>query len=262
MPNKLLNKFVELVREIKKELVWLLGQKNEKIIIFDHLPKCGGTSLSHYLEDNYPYHKTFSINGHSPKLQLGSIAKFKSYSEPKRLSFSLVKGHGADQLFDYCSPDSFKVTVLREPIDRIISHYYYVKRQPSHYLYHDVMSKNMSLFDYVDSGLSIELRNYYTTHFCKLPANEVTLLGEEAVEIALRNISLNYNLVGFVDNLDNFMNKLSELCDLKPSLKLNKANVTSNRKKVEEIDQATLSKIAEVNNLDILLYQKLKLKFL
>ena len=83
-----------------------------KKILFDHLPKCGGTSLNKYLEVNYPSQKIFSINGLNPRV---SIDEFKKLPISKRYEYDLVKGHAGNQLLDYVHPGCLKVTVLREP---------------------------------------------------------------------------------------------------------------------------------------------------
>jgi len=49
--------------------------------------------------------------------------------------------------------------MLRNPIDWIISHYYYVRRIPRHYLYNRVVSQNMNLEEYVMSGILSEINN-------------------------------------------------------------------------------------------------------
>ena len=60
-----------------------------------------------------------------------------------------------DQPFTY-------ITMLRDPADRIISHYYFVLRKAGHYLYKEVTSRNMTLRDDVVSGISSELDNGQT----------------------------------------------------------------------------------------------------
>ena len=57
------------------------------------------------------------------------------------------------------SGETTYITVLRDPVDRIASHYYYAKRYPTHYLHKEITGRNMSLQDYASARLSDELDN-------------------------------------------------------------------------------------------------------
>ena len=111
----------KIKQEIKREIFSYFSKENPNKILFDHLPKCGGSSLNKYLEMHYPRRRTFSIDGYHPEV---SVEKFKNLSKKNRHGYDLVKGHLAHELLDYVHPECLKVTVLREPVDRIISHYY------------------------------------------------------------------------------------------------------------------------------------------
>mgnify|MGYP005851490531 CR=1 FL=1 len=78
----------------------------------------------------------------------------------RRESISLLMGHfpfGAHAMLG--SDDARYLTMFRDPVERVISHYYYVRRHPSHYLHSEVIGKSMSLQDYVQSNLTTELDN-------------------------------------------------------------------------------------------------------
>jgi hypothetical protein len=51
------------------------------------------------------------------------------------------------------------LTMLRDPVERIIAHYYFVLSAPTHYLYNRVTSANWSLHDYIANQTTIELDN-------------------------------------------------------------------------------------------------------
>ena len=109
-----------------------MSKNKPKKVFFDHVPKCGGTSVTDYLQDHYLRRKTFSVKTHDAS---ASIESFKTKSQETRYKYDFVKGHNAHKLIDHVNPECIKVTVLREPLDRIISHYYYAKRVPAHYLF-------------------------------------------------------------------------------------------------------------------------------
>ena len=49
-----------------------------------------------------------------------------------RHKYDLIAGIQAQQLIDYAHPECLKISILREPVDRIISHYYFVCQATAH----------------------------------------------------------------------------------------------------------------------------------
>jgi len=239
---------------LRKELLCFLSTEKPRKVLFDHLPKCGGASLNRYLGTHYPRRKTFSLDGQNPSL---SVNKFKSLSERDRYGYDLIKGHLAHELLDYIYPECLKVTVLREPLDRIISHYYYAKRTPSHYLYSKIHQSGMGLEEYATSNLSDELRNWYTTHFSGLSLDDVERRPEESIAKALEVILKRYDIVGFVDNFSSFLETLRSQAKLRDAYK-ERVNVTQEREKLSHIEESVMNKIREVNKIDIVLYREVR----
>ena len=242
-------------QEIQKESVYLLGTGRPAGILFDHLPKCGGSSLNTYLEAHYPMRKTFSINGLNPR---ASVEQFRRLPQSRRYGYDLVNGHLANALLDYVHPDCLKITMLREPVDRIISHYYYVRRTASHYLHEKVTANTMGLADYAASDLSEELRNWYTTHFSGLTAAEAEQDPETAVNMALDVVLNHFDLVGFVDTFSSFTDALRARAGLRHAYRGQKVNLTPGRAGIRDVPEAALEAIRQVNQLDIMLYDQIK----
>jgi hypothetical protein len=184
----------------------LLASKTRKIL-FDHLPKCGGTSLKVYLRAQYPSKKVFSIDGLNPT---ASLDKFKKLSRNKRHGYDLVEGHCANDLLGYVHPNSLKITMLRDPVERIISHFFYVKRTPKHYLHSIVVSSAMDLEQFVTSGISAELSNWYTSHFSLMSAEEVERQPDRAVAKAFDFVSTQYDIIGFLNDYSGFVRQVAE----------------------------------------------------
>jgi hypothetical protein len=135
------------------------GTIDYKSLIFLHIPKAAGTSLHRIIGRQYPQPSIFSIDGADV---YGSIEEFKGLSESQRARIACLKGHMPFGLHRYLPQPCAYITFLRDPIDRIVSHYYFVLRTPSHYLYEQVTSQRMTLDDYVRSGISGELSNGQT----------------------------------------------------------------------------------------------------
>jgi len=226
-----------------------------RCVLFDHLPKCGGSSLRAWLSMQYPGRKIFIMDGNNPR---ASVREFLSLPEKVRQRYSLIQGHCANEIMHMVPADWLKITMLREPVDRMVSHYYYVRRQPGHYPHSQVAGSGMGLKEYAASGLSEELRNWYTAHFAELTLQEAEARPEESVERALDALSTKYDVVGFLEDYDSFVQEVHRRANFwrRPAGK--RVNVTRDRPSVDRVDAEALEAIRTANRLDIELYRKLK----
>ncbi|MCF8262163.1 MAG: sulfotransferase family protein [Melioribacteraceae bacterium] len=244
------------IRNKPKETFWFLRNRPKRIL-FDHLPKCAGSEINNYVKTHLFPHMVF----HTSQVTEKNHELFKSFPQKKRYRFRFVTGHFADELIEYIHPKTLTATVFREPVDRLISHYYYVKRTEIHYLYKKVTENNLSLLEYISSDLSDELRNWYTTHFTGLSIEEAEKNPEKSVELAFQKIVSRYDLVGFQDDLIAFIENLRKMARLRNPYATTNENKTEKRPKLDDISEAVRLKIADINFLDISLYQKLKEHF-
>ena len=242
-------------QSLKRELLYCSPKSRPRKILFDHLPKCGGSTINAYLEEHYPKRKTFSMDSTHPA---ESIKRFTDLPERTRYGYELVKGHFAHELVDYVHPDCLKATVFREPVDRIISHYFFVRRTPEHYLHSRILETDMSLEEYATSNLSDELRNWYVTHFTGLGIQDAERNPEQSVTRALEVILQQYDIIGFLDDFPAFAETLRTQANLRYAFRNKRVNVTTNRPDIREISESTIRKIRETNHLDIVLYSKLR----
>ncbi|MCE7994685.1 MAG: sulfotransferase family protein [Roseivirga sp.] len=225
-------------------------------LIFDHISKCAGTSVYYFLKPYYPYRKTYSINGSSPEK---SVQNFARLAEKKQQSYLLIHGHLARGLFSLVPENTLYITTLRDPIDRIASHYEYVKRDKTNHLHRKVVEGNIFLTDYCARHLSPELENWYVSYFSGLTKDEMYADPGQAIEIAYSHLIKDYQLIGFQDRIPDFLNKVAELAGL-PNAKADKHH----KNKTIRHDGGSLSdeerdSISSYNKLDIALYEKLML---
>lgn len=248
MNNNLKNQ----IKSVPTEPVFVENNKPRRIL-FDHLPKCAGTTISDYLLRHYSPEVVFKT--YTQQFEL--VKKFQSLPENSRYFYRLIVGHGTDKLIDYVHPDTITLTIFRDPIDRIVSHYFFVKQQKKHYLHERVIKSNLSLEDYASSGLSPELRNYYTTHFSGLSIEEAEMNPEKSLSIAVEKIET-YDVVGFQENLTAVVNKLKNVANLIEPFENKVINKTGKRIGIKQVSDRAKKTIAEVNSLDVKLYDLLK----
>jgi len=89
-------------------------------IIFLHLPKTAGQSVRIFLQNAFPRRSMFpgQIDHH---LAMHSRSDLRQYD--------LFSGHFSWSALDCLGPDSFVFTVLRDPAERLISFYRFMRRQ-------------------------------------------------------------------------------------------------------------------------------------
>ena len=212
-------------------------------LIFLHIPKAGGTTFNDILKREYRF-KTI----HS--LKYNDVADFKNLPPEKHRKIRLLKGHFPFGIHS-CFENPHYVTFLRNPVNRFISYYNYLLKTPRHYLYEKVAIANMSMLEFVQSDLTVEIDNCqlrYLTGTSK-PINTLT---NSLLEEAKNNLS-SYFEIGITERFDESIITIVNNLEWKTKpyyVQKNKARTT----KKEVVDPAIIKIISERNRLDIKLY--------
>lgn len=233
----------------------------EKTLVFLHIPKAAGTTLHRIIERQFPHNTIFSIDGANVQK---SIDEFKNLREEQRRKIRCLKGHMPFGLHHHLPRPATYITLLRDPVDRIISHYYYVLRNPSHYLYNKVTSKNMNLSDYVSSGISAELTNGQTRLLSGAEKVDLVIGSEPGsagiLEIAKENLQNYFVAVGLSERFDESLILFKRTLGWRNVFYV-KQNVARIRPSKRDIPRKTIEIIEKHNQLDMELYEFAKQMF-
>ncbi|QHI35442.1 hypothetical protein IMCC3317_07880 [Kordia antarctica] len=132
---------------------------NKLPFIFLHVPRTGGVSMSKIL---YPFFKpeeryvvyVEEEGGNSRN----AVQRFIELPQAEKEKIKFIGGHAYFGLHEYYSNYSY-FTLLRNPVDRIISIYGYALGWEGHYLHDQIIANRWSLHEFVESKISTELDN-------------------------------------------------------------------------------------------------------
>ncbi len=223
--------------------------KKKSVVVFIHIPKTAGTTLSDVLKHQYRKKNTLIIHGNIEEKE----AEFKEKYYADRNQIYLIKGHmtfGVHQFLDcHCK----YITFVRNPIDRILSVYYYLSKNQRHPQYHLVKGKTLEEFVSSNTahhnGQTRFIAGRYDPRERWQPAN--------LLDRAKKNLQENFVIVGLTERFDETLIVLKrklEWSNMPFYVKQNK----SNKPATETIAKSTLTLIKNRNSLDVELYRYAK----
>lgn len=219
----------------------------DKGLIFLHMPKAAGVTLRSIIDRQYPRRVIYKLYG--PQAM---IDKFINLPEQTRSQIRVLQGHVPFGLHKQMTVPVNYITMLREPVERVISLYYWIIETRADTLYQLV--KGMSLSNFAASGFAIT-SNYQTRLISGLMNDS-----EEALVAAKYNLGLPDTIFGLTERFDEslilFKNRLGW-----KSVVYAKRNVTRSRPKRQEVSDEVIRLIENHNSLDIELYKFAKRRF-
>jgi hypothetical protein len=235
-------------------------------LVYLHIPKTAGSSVRDLFQKKYWKRHVLFVDGYSPDSFIAEHVVGKNLHKKK-----LIFGHFDIGISKHLESDVQFMTILRDPIERVISHYYYVLRMKGHYLHKYVIDNNLSLKEYVEQGLTNELNNgqvrilmgaggYHKDAF-SLHEVEYGKCEDWMLEMALKNIEEKFIFVGFQEEMEKSMKILGKKLKWRRIIQLHRENRTENRPMVDDLDEETIKVIRKFNALDIQLYEVLIDKF-
>jgi hypothetical protein len=230
-------------------------------VIFLHIPKTAGFSLNRIIEQNYPIDQFYSTYG-AEDLPGGSVQSFLRLSPARRAQIRMLAGHVPFGFHEQLPGPVTYFTVLREPIDRVVSLYYYLRRAPKDRLPDDqALAHEMTLEQYVGNRVNVGTDNLQVRMvsgvFCNVGYGQCT---RDMLEAAKQNLRERFAVVGLSEQFDATLLLLKRAFHWR-NIYYVRWNVTKDRPALAEVPAETLALIRDHNLLDIELYQFAKSLF-
>jgi len=224
-------------------------------VIYVHIPKTAGTTFYSILDRNFESAGTYLYRLTEGTEQLTNLPA------DQRDRLQLIRGHLPYGIHRCLSQPVEYITILREPIERTISHYYYVLRNPTHRHYQRVVSEKMGIREYVLGCLIKELDNGQVRLISgdgfQAPFGKC---GRELLDQAKHNLQHSFSVVGLTERFDETVLLMARRFGWKKTHYV-RQNVTDKRPAREQLDSETLDAVKAINTLDLELYAFAKTLF-
>jgi hypothetical protein len=232
------------------------------MLIYLHIPKTGGTTLNEIAFQEYFGCEMFLVDNGKVAESTNEVC---SWPEDLKSGLKFLSGHFAFGVHERFKQDCKYIAVMRDPLERAISHYYYVDRFEGHYRHKRLQeikegrSVSEAFREYIFGIQSPELDNAQVRQITgmKFDFGECT---EEHLDKAKENIDNHFAYVGTLDNFDAMLGFLRREYKWK-TRQYEKVNVTNEKKGVDNIDDIVLNEVRELNKYDEELFKYVKERF-
>lgn len=234
-----------------------MQNKIKKKIFFIHIPKTAGISVRKIFESQYDKEEMFHISGGSAiptkfhyEVIVNIIKNIDNTIIPK---INFISGHVPFES-EVQKFENFKfITFLRDPIQRVISDYFYVISTPDNALFHIV--KDLSLKEYVTRNMDLQIDNLQTRFLSGKITGEIT---KKELDQAKYNLTNHFAFFGLTEDMSNSVSFLSHIFKWKNIPQIPLANIT---KRAKHYTQEDVEVIKKFNEFDLELYEFVKKRF-
>lgn len=218
-------------------------------LIFVHIPKTAGSTLNFLLDAHYTAENSYATSQtwlHPD----GSLDGFDALTEAERAQIELLNGHMGFGLHRRLPQPARYVTVLRDPVARVLSHYHFECTVPGPL--HDVLhSGEMDLLGYLDYQQAAGLDNLQTRmiagNWHKKGYGPCT---PAMLETAKQNLRDHFLAAGLTARFDQFYWLLKRKLGW-PTTFYVRHNRSSGRPRQQDLPDETVRLIAENNRFDV-----------
>lgn len=215
------------------------------LLIFLHIHKTGGTSFSHALRWGTAFGKRHWV---PPTDAQGR--SFKSMPRAERKRIRLLQGHFLFGIHEaYPGPTAY-VTMMRDPVARIVSSYYYtIKTFP------ETTLRDMPIEAFARGESIHREQNAQARRIAGVRKDEIDHVSVDALyERAVENIENDFACVGLVERFDESLILMHHLLEWTAYPLYLREKTEVKRPRGDEIPASTRQAIGDANSADMRLY--------
>ena|SRR5450432_4026868 len=217
---------------------------DREALIFLHIPKTAGTTLNRIIEWQYNPLSIFTLD---PYRFRATAERFKTLSEERRRRMRVVRGHLYYGLHEFLPQGATYITMLREPVARFLSSYYFILRRPLHPLHRKLKKEQLGVEDYL--RIIPHRHNFQCRLIAGVKNGEIG--DERLLDMAKEHLTKSFSVVGICERFEESLMLIAKTFGWDVPFYENR-KVSKNRSRV---DQSSIEMIQEHNRLDLELYE-------
>jgi hypothetical protein len=217
---------------------------DREALIFLHIPKTAGTTLNRIIEWQYSPFEIFTMD---PYRIRATPERLKRLAERRRRRLRMVRGHMFYGIHECLPQGATYMTMLRDPVARALSAYYFILRRPLNPFHRKVKRERLTVEDC--------LRLFPQRHNlqCRMIAGvkDTAIADERLLDMAKEHLTNSFSVVGICERFEESLMLMATTFDWEipfyKNCKVSKAR--------PQISPSTVEMIRDHNRLDVGLYE-------
>lgn len=248
------SRYLASVETLEKRVLEAMSARIMPVIVLTHIQKTAGNSIIAYLRRCLTVERIARIH----EFEMSPREDIERAVAEKFGHFDVLAGHipFCRRVDELTAPrESINISILREPVDRVVSLYYYLRANASWLGQgQTIIEKKITLESFANSEAYFD--NHMVRMLCDLEPIAVPLgaCTKEMLEQAKINIVKHFLLVGLTEQTPEFLAVLARLFCF--SLEdVPSENVNKQRSSISSVSKEALNAIAKHNSYDVELYE-------
>ena len=236
-------------------------QKHTPVLLYLHIPKTAGMAFSQCVFELYrsrdwrEYGRLLKcgVYYYPAGTEAQAFVSEKTKRTLSRNDLRAVVGHFSFGVHEWIRKPVDYVTLLRHPVDRVISLYHHIKNWEHEALHDEVVSQNLSVSEFVRNLKFTELDNGQTRRIAGAQPPFGTC-DRDLLEQAQRNLASRFAVVGLTERFAESVALMKNRLRWPALPKLRRVNVNPLRPSRATLSAEALKAIVDANRLDLELY--------